>query len=315
MPIPVLIDTDPGLDDALALFIACASPELDIRGIVTVAGNIGLTGVTRNALGLLALLGREDIPVIAGSDRPLERPPIEAADIHGEDGIGGVVMPRPSACSIEGDAIAWMAKLIDREPAGSLRILALGPLTNIAHLVRRYPGAARKLGGITAMGGAVRDRGNVTPFSEFNIAADPEAAAVVIGSRIQVTLVPLDVTRKVAADRQWSDALAQNGGKIAAASAAMIAAYLDKLAARHLAGKAPLALASAFPLHDPCVMLHAADASLFMAERLPIRVVADRSEEDGRTVIDTKGGSPVEVLTKADAPRALALAFARLSGR
>ncbi|SEE91284.1 purine nucleosidase/pyrimidine-specific ribonucleoside hydrolase [Rhizobiales bacterium GAS191] len=314
-PIPVLIDTDPGLDDALALFLACASPELDIRGIVTVAGNIGLAGVTRNALNLLAHLGREEIPVIAGSARPVERARIEAADIHGEDGIGGVVLPPAQALALEEDATAWMARLLVAEPEFSLRILALGPLTNLAHLVLRHPDAARRLGGIIAMGGAVRERGNVTPFAEFNIAADPEAAAIVLRSGIPVTLVPLDVTRKVTADRQWSAYLAQSGGKIARTSAAMIEAYLEKLARRRqAAGGAAQALPATFPLHDPCVMLYAADPSLFEVERLPLRVVTDASERDGQTVIDPESGSAVDVLTQADTPRALALAFARLSG-
>jgi purine nucleosidase len=190
--IPVLIDTDPGLDDALALFLACASPELDIKGIVTVAGNIGIEGVTRNALRVLAHLGREEIPVIAGSPRPIERAPLAAADIHGEDGLGGVALPSSRARALEGDATDWMAQLLSEHPEGSVQVLALGPLTNLARLLGRHPGAARRLRGIIAMGGAVRERGNVTPFGEFNIVADPEAADIVLRSGIPVTLVPLD---------------------------------------------------------------------------------------------------------------------------
>jgi len=133
------------------------------------------------------------------------------------------------------DATEWMAELLLRHPEQSLTILALGPLTNIAYLVQRSPGAAQRLAGIIAMGGAVRDRGNVTPFAEFNIAADPEAAAVVLRSGVPLTLVPLDVTRQVAADPGWGARLAATGGKIATASAAMIEAYLANIARRRAA--------------------------------------------------------------------------------
>ncbi|MFI5015705.1 MAG: nucleoside hydrolase [Hyphomicrobiales bacterium] len=312
----VIIDTDPGLDDALALFLACASPELDIIGIVTVAGNIGLAATTANALKLVAFLDRGEIPVIAGCARPLEREPLAAADIHGEDGLGGVVLPPPEQSALAADATDWMADQLTRRPGRSLRILALGPLTNLARLVEARPDAARRLAGIIAMGGAVRERGNVTPFAEFNVAADPEAAAIVLRSGVPITLVPLDVTRKVTADRDWNARLAKAGGKVAAASAAMIEAYLGNIARRRLAAGLPNAQAQVpgFPLHDPCVMLHAIDPTLFRAERLPIRVVAERSERDGQTLIDEEAGTPIDVLTQAETGRALALVLERLAG-
>jgi purine nucleosidase/pyrimidine-specific ribonucleoside hydrolase len=197
MPAPVIIDTDPGLDDALALFLACASPELDIVGVTTVAGNIGLPRTTGNAL-------------------KLRRGAIEAASIHGEDGLGGANLPLPERQPLAIDANEWLADELFRRPSHSLRILALGPLTNVARLVESRPDAARRLAGIIAMGGAVREPGNVTSFAEFNIAADPEAAAIVLGSGVPVTLVPLDVTRKVLADREWNATLLAKGGKIAA---------------------------------------------------------------------------------------------------
>jgi inosine-uridine nucleoside N-ribohydrolase len=205
MPAPVLIDTDPGLDDALALFLVCASPELEVIGVTTVAGNIGLSRTTTNALKLLHHLGRDDIPVIAGCAEALRRGAIEAAPIHGEDGLGGADLALPERQPLAADATAWLADELLRRPAHSLQILALGPLTNLARLVERNPDAASRLAGIVAMGGAVREGGNVTKFAEFNIAADPEAAAIVLGAGIPVTLVPLDVTRKVLADRARPD--------------------------------------------------------------------------------------------------------------
>jgi purine nucleosidase/pyrimidine-specific ribonucleoside hydrolase len=314
-PAPVLIDTDPGLDDALAIFLAFAAPELEIAGIVTVAGNIGLQRVTENALNLLDHLDR-DVPVVAGASRPLSRKPLVAADIHGEDGLGGIDLPRSERHSLACDAIDFIEGELLRHPDRSLSILALGPLTNVARLVETRPKAAARVRRIIAMGGAVRDRGNVTPFAEFNIAADPEAAATVLRSSVPLTLVPLDVTRKVVADRSFCARLRAQGGRSAAIAAELIEAYLGNLARIRVQRglEATAAQPPAFPLHDPCVMLHAIDPSLFRAERLPIRVVADGSERDGQTVIDSAEGVMIEVLVEARSEAALALAFELLVG-
>ena len=315
---PVIIDTDPGLDDALALFLAGASPELDILAVVTVAGNIALSRTTGNALKLLHLLGRDDIPVIAGCARPLMRDNVHAADIHGGDGLGGISLASPPRGALAVDVAEWTADELTRRPEHTVRILALGPLTNLARLVESRPDAPKRLAGIIAMGGAVHEPGNVTPFAEFNIAADPEAAAIVLASGLPVTLVPLDVTRKVLADRDWNARLAAKGGEIAAIAHALIEAYLVNLEDRLSAGRAsahPLhqALSSRFPMHDPCVILRALDASLFRAEPLPIRIVTDGSERDGATVIDPQAGSLVEVLTQADTRHALELILERIA--
>ncbi|MBV9434027.1 MAG: nucleoside hydrolase [Hyphomicrobiales bacterium] len=317
MPTPVIIDTDPGLDDALALFIACASPELDIIAITTVAGNIGLWRTTTNALKLLHHLGRDEIPVIAGSAQSLRRGAIEAAPIHGEDGLGGADILLPERRPLAIEASEWMARELLRRPSHSVRILALGPLTNVAQLVESRPDAARRLAGIIAMGGAVREAGNVTQFAEFNIAADPEAASIVFGSGIAVTLVPLDVTRKVLADREWNTTLSAKGGKVAQTAQALIEAYLRNFEARVSAkGKNRGALVQPFtpkfPMHDPCVVLRAIEPGLFGAEALALRVVIDRSERDGATVIDSEAGQLVEVLTRVDSGRALAAILAKL---
>jgi purine nucleosidase/pyrimidine-specific ribonucleoside hydrolase len=295
MPTPVIIDSDPGLDDALALFLACASPELDIVGITTVAGNIGLSRTTANALKLLHHLGRDEIPVIAGRPHALHGSAVEPADIHGEDGLGGTDLPSPERQALAVDATGWFADELRRRPSRSLHILALGPLTNLAHLVETHPDAARQLGGIVAMGGAVREAGNVTKFAEFNIAADPRAAAIVLGSGAPVTLVPLDVTRKVLADRDWIRMLVARGGRIARTSHALIEAYLRNLAERR-PGMGSSILR--FPMHDPCVILRAIKPSLFGAETRALRVVTDGSERDGATVIDDKNSHLVEVLTR-----------------
>jgi purine nucleosidase len=253
--------------------------------------------------------------VIAGCARPLMRENFEAADIHGEDGLGGLALPEPARQALAIDATAWMADGLMRRPEHTVRILALGPLTNLARLVESHPDAARRVAGIVAMGGAVQEGGNVTRYAEFNIAADPEAAAIVLGAGVPVTLVPLDVTRKVLADRAWSASLVARGGGIARTANALIESYLRNLARRRSVKGAPAAqaLPPSFPLHDPCVILHAIDPGLFRAEPLPIRVVADRSERDGQTVIDQEAGAIIHVLTHADSARALAVVLDRLA--
>jgi len=311
---PVIIDTDPGLDDALALFLACASPKLEILGITTVAGNLALSGTTRNALKLLHYLDRNEIPVIAGCAGPLRRESFEVADIHGKDGLGGAELPSPERQALDIHAVEWLGEELLRRPTNTVRILALGPLTNLAHLVESRPAAAKRISGIVAMGGAVREAGNVTEFAEFNIATDPEAAAIVFGSGIPVTLVPLDVTRKVLADREWNAALLAGGGRIARMANGLIEAYLRNLVARRVAkGASTHGLAAKFPMHDPCVILHALDPSLFRAEDLPLRVVTDGFERDGATVIDPHSKSLVEVLTGVDGDHALAFILERLT--
>jgi purine nucleosidase len=312
--VPVIIDTDPGIDDALAILLALASPEFDVRGLVTVAGNVGIATTTRNALRVLALAGRADIPVVPGATAPLVRDPIHAAGIHGDDGIGGIGLPEPAGPPHAVDATAWLAETIAAHPG--LRLLALGPLTNVARLITERQAAARRIAGIVAMGGAVRERGNVTPFAEFNIAADPEAADIVVRSGIPLVLVPLDVTRKVAATPAWTAQLAATGSRCGALVAEWIDAYMRNITTQRArraaaAGTVPVPV-EACPLHDPCVMLWAAAPLLFTAERLQIRVMTDRSERDGATVIDGSG-QPVDVLTGANVEAALAFAAQRLA--
>jgi purine nucleosidase/pyrimidine-specific ribonucleoside hydrolase len=312
-PLPVIIDTDPGLDDALAILVALASPEFAVEGIVTVAGNLGLDITTRNALRVLALCERTDIPVVVGAEMPLERLPINAASIHGDDGLGGVAFPETTVAPLAVDPVAWTAERIAAHPPGALHVLALGPMTNLARLIRERPEAAQRLGGIVAMGGAVRDRGNITPFAEFNIAADPEAADVVLRAGLPLTLVPLDVTRRVGADGQWARRLAEAGGPIAAMAAQCVTAYIANIIA-HSAKTRPndpqeMPLC---PLHDPCVMIFQARPDLFTTERLPIRVITDRSPADGATVIDAANGTLVDVLTGADSQGALEWVAGRL---
>jgi inosine-uridine nucleoside N-ribohydrolase len=189
---PILLDCDPGHDDAIALLLALASPELDLLGVTTVAGNQTLEKTTANALRVLELAGRGDVPVAAGADRPLARELFIAAYVHGETGMDGPALPEPQGSPVAEHAVDFLAGRI----LGSERpvtLVPVGPLTNVALLLARYPEAAANVERIVLMGGAVAE-GNVTPAAEFNVYVDPEAAWRVIHSGVPATMIGLDVT-------------------------------------------------------------------------------------------------------------------------
>jgi inosine-uridine nucleoside N-ribohydrolase len=193
-PTPILLDCDPGHDDAIALLLALASPELELLGVTTVAGNQTLEKTTANALRVLEFVGRGDVPVAAGADRPLARELFIAAYVHGESGLDGPALPPPQGAPIEQHAVDFLAERI----LGSTRpvtLVPVGPLTNVALLLSRYPEAAENVERIVLMGGAVAE-GNVTPAAEFNIYVDPEAAWRVFHSGLPVTMIGLDVTHQ-----------------------------------------------------------------------------------------------------------------------
>lgn len=188
----VIIDCDPGIDDALALVFAYGHPDLEIRGITTVAGNVDLGKTTANALRVRDYVGMRDVPVTAGSAGPLLRPVLDARDVHGDSGLGAASLPASSSGPADGHAVDYLAAALAAEP-GEVTLIAVGPLTNIALAVRRYPRLVTQVRDFVIMGGSA-GRGNVTPAAEFNIAADPEAAAIVFGAGWTVTMVGLDVT-------------------------------------------------------------------------------------------------------------------------
>ena len=188
----IIIDCDPGIDDALALAFAAGHPELDLRGITTVAGNVGLDKTTANALRVRDFVGMPDVPVVAGCPGPLLRPPLHARDVHGDSGLGAASIPAASSGPADGHAVDFLASATAAEP-GQITLIAIGPLTNVALALRRYPELVSQVRNFVIMGGSA-GRGNVTPAAEFNIAADPEAAAIVFGAGWTVTMVGLDVT-------------------------------------------------------------------------------------------------------------------------
>jgi len=192
MPIPTIFDCDTGHDDAIALLLALASPELELLGVTTTYGNQTLARTTENTLRVLELVGRTDVPVAMGADRPLARELAVAAHVHGESGLDGPVLPEASAAPVSNDAVAFAATCIRgaREP---VTVVAVGPLTNVAGYLAAHgtDGIAR----VVLMGGAIAE-GNYTPAAEFNVWCDPEAAATVFGSGLDVTMIGLDVTHQ-----------------------------------------------------------------------------------------------------------------------
>ncbi|MBD3626227.1 MAG: nucleoside hydrolase [Rhodobacteraceae bacterium] len=259
----VIIDTDPGIDDAIAILYALLHPDLDVAALTTVAGNIGLSVTTRNA-GRICALAKVPTPVHAGAAAPLGKEPRPETGIHGDDGLGGVEFPDAQAAPASEDAVAAMIALLEAHPPQTVDLHCLGPLTNLALLLERAPEAARRIRRVIAMGGAVDEPGNVGPKAEFNIAHDPHAAAAVLAAGLPLTLIPLDATRQLRADAAYIAALRETGFAPAIASAALIEAYF-----------AATNGAESRPLHDPCVPLLAQHPDLFRIEERSLDVELD----------------------------------------
>ena len=194
-PKRIIIDTDPGIDDALAFLLALASPEIKLEALTTTQGNVTLGKATRNALSILELAQASHIPVVQGSMFPLVQPLRASADVHGESGIGNANLPEPRTKPIPGHAVDFLIEKILAEP-NEISIFPIGPLTNIAMAIRKELKFAKSVKELVIMGGAIQDGGNVTPLAEFNIYVDPHAAHIVFHSGIPITLIPLDVTQK-----------------------------------------------------------------------------------------------------------------------
>lgn len=196
-PVPVILDVDPGHDDALALMLACGAPELEVRAVTTVAGNVALQKTTRNALRVLSLIGRGDVPVGVGAETPLARPLHTAENIHGESGLDGAELAEPTFAPDGRGAVRLMADVVEAS-AEPVTLVPTGPLTNIATFLEEHPRLKDNISRIVLMGGSI-GLGNTTPAAEFNVYVDPEAARIVFESGLPVTMVGLDVTREASA--------------------------------------------------------------------------------------------------------------------
>jgi inosine-uridine nucleoside N-ribohydrolase len=302
--IPVLLDCDPGHDDAMAMLLGLASPEIELLGITTVAGNQTLPKTTANALRVLEFAGRADIEVAAGADRPLVREPAVAADVHGETGLDGPDLPPPQGSPIAAHAVDYLAACI-HACERPVTLVPTGPLTNIALLLARHPDVAANLDRIVLMGGAIAE-GNVTPAAEFNIWADPEAAARVFASGLDVTMVGLDVTHKAL----LTDAHAQRlraAGRTGTLVADLHGFYSRVHRERYGWDGAPV--------HDAMALAHVVVPGLVTTVERNVEIDCESQLCRGRTVVDLwrRTGRPANahVATDVDAQAFLDLLIER----
>jgi purine nucleosidase/pyrimidine-specific ribonucleoside hydrolase len=270
--VPILIDCDPGHDDAIALLLALASPEVELLGVTTVHGNQTLAKTTANALRVLELAGRGDIPVAAGAGRPLVRELTVAAHVHGESGLDGPVLAPPRRRAVEQHAVDFLA---ERIRPGTV-LIPTGPLTNVALLLERHPDAAARLGRIVLMGGAIAE-GNMTPAAEFNVWADPEAAARVFASGLDVTMIGLDVTHKALLTEPWAERLRAAGrvGTVVAELVDFFRLYHEQTYGWDGA-----------PIHDAVAVAHVLRPGLVETVRRNVEVELVSELCRGRTVVD-----------------------------
>ena len=276
----VLLDCDPGIDDALAIAFACGHPGLELLGLTTVAGNVDLTKTTANALSVLEFVGGPDVPVVAGCPAPLLAPVLDASQVHGESGLGAAVLPAPAAVARDGHAVDFLIDTIAASP-GEITLVATGPLTNIALAVRREPRLVRQVRDFVIMGGSA-GRGNVTPAAEFNIAADPEAAAIVFGAGWTVTMVGLDVTHQALATAGVQERMRGLGRLGADLLLPALSGYRHETPA--VAGRAPAADGPA--VHDVCAVALVAAPGLFGCVPARVEVETIGRWTAGMTVTD-----------------------------
>lgn len=233
-PIKVIIDTDPGVDDAYALLLAMRSPELQIMAITPVAGNVPLHLTLPNALRMVEIAGRQDIPVAGGASQPLVRDLITAESAHGKNGLGGVVFPEPTIQPVKDHAADLICKIVRQNP-NQVTLIGIGPLTNIALALRQDSGIIPLVRRIVLMGGSLSG-GNITPAAEFNFYVDPEAASIVFNSGIPITMVGLDVTRKVQLKESHVRQLEAAGNRVSDAAAKIAQATIDMYRRQGYAG-------------------------------------------------------------------------------
>jgi purine nucleosidase len=278
---PIIIDTDPGQDDAVAILLALASPELEVLGLTVVAGNVPLALTALNARKICEVAGRRDIPVCAGADRPLIHPLETAEHVHGKTGLDGIELPEPPFPLDPRHAVDFIVETVMAAEPGTITLCPLGPLTNVALALRREPKIAKRLREIVLMGGGLFEGGNITPAAEFNIYVDPEAAAIVLGAGVPTTIIPLDVTHKVLTTRTRVAAISALGTHAGKATASWLDFFerFDVVKYGSDGG----------PLHDPCVIAWLLRPDLFKGRLINVEVELGSALTRGMTVADWWG--------------------------
>jgi len=306
--VKIIIDTDPGQDDAVAILLALASPELDVLGITAVAGNVPLPLTSRNSLMMCELAGRADVPVFAGADRPMTRELVTAEYVHGKTGIDGADLPEPQLDLQGQHAVDWLIDVIGSSAPGEITLCTLGPLTNVGMALDREPAIADRLGGLVLMGGGFFEGGNTTPAAEFNIYVDPQAADIVFRSGIPLTMFPLDATHKALSTEPRIVAFEELDTAAGDAIAGMLRFF-----ERYDVEKYGI---EGGPLHDPTVIAYLLQPELFAGKACNVRIETESELTMGMTVVDwwkTSGLEPnCMVMRDLDADGFFALLVERI---
>lgn len=275
----IIIDTDPGQDDAAAIMLALASPEeIEILGLCAVAGNVPLKLTSRNIRIMLELCNRTDIPVYEGCERPLVREPITAEHVHGSTGLDGPTLPEPVLAAQSQNAIDFIIETIRREPEGTITLCTLGALTNIATALQKAPDIAPRIKELVLMGGGFFEGGNITPAAEFNIYVDPHAADIVFRSGIPLVMMPLDVTHKLLTTKARIAAISEIGTRPAIAMVEMLE-FFERFDVEKYGSDGG-------PLHDPSVIAYLIKPELFDGRDCNVEIEVNSELTIGMTVVD-----------------------------
>jgi len=281
-PRKIIIDTDPGQDDAVAILLALASPEeIDVLGITTVAGNVPLELTAKNARIVCELAGHTEIPVYAGCDRPLKRALITAEHVHGKTGLDGPDLPDPQMPLTKGHAVDFIIETLRTHEPGTVTLCPLGPLTNIATAFQKAPDIVDRVQEIILMGGAYFQVGNITPTAEFNIHVDPEAADIIFKSERPIVVMSLDVTHKALVTKPRNDAFRALGNKVGVAVAEMTD-FFERFDKNKYGSEGA-------PLHDPCVTAYLIKPESFSGRYVNIEIETQSELTLGMTVADWWG--------------------------
>jgi purine nucleosidase len=281
-PRKIIIDTDPGQDDAFAILLALASPEeLEVLAVTAVAGNAPLIWTERNARIICELAGRADIPVYAGCETPLQRKLVTAEYVHGKTGLDGSELDEPTMPLQTRHAVDYLIEVLRSEPAGTITLCPLGPLTNIAMALQKAPDIAPRIAEIVLMGGAYFEVGNVTPAAEFNIYVDPEAADIVFKSGVPLVVASLDITHKALTSRPFVEGLRGLGTRTGAVCADW-AEFFERFDTSKYGSDGA-------PLHDPCVIAYLLAPELFTGRQINVEIETQSELTLGMTVADWWG--------------------------
>lgn len=307
---PLIIDCDPGVDDAVALMLALSSPELDVVAITTVGGNVSAERTARNGRILAQIAGRSDVPVFQGAERPLVREPAGAGEFHGAEGLGDLKPFEPDVPCADGTSAEAIVRIAREVEVGGLYIAVLGPMTNLALALQAAPDIVEKIGSVAVMGGARSEGGNITASAEFNIWADPDAAAQVLATGVEVVMFGLDVTHKVRSTEARIAALEALGTERAKTAAAMMR-FSQRIEREIVGWPDP-------PLHDPCPIAWLIRPDLFNVEPCRIRVETLSDLTRGHTAVEFRramagGELPDLWATDVDADGVFALLEERLA--